>query len=82
MKFALFIGWLGLFFFFLFPLFISLLTRSRPRKNSLEKGSDMVLDQICGVYIPKDNAERLKSKGKVYYFCSKKCQDKFIAGIE
>lgn len=80
MKFILFIGWIGFLIFFLFPLLLSLFRRSVPQKNTLEKGADMVRDPICGVYIPKEGAESLKSKGTTHYFCGKECQSKFLAG--
>jgi uncharacterized protein len=80
MKFILFIGWFGFLIFFVLPLLFSFFRKSVPQKNSLEKGSDMVRDPVCGVYIPKDRAESLKSKGTIHYFCGKECQSKFIAG--
>ena len=79
MRLILFVGWMGLFVIFILPLFLSLFKKTVPRENTLEKGSDMVRDQICGVYIPKERAEISKSGGKVYYFCSKECQEKFYA---
>ena len=80
MKFLLMLGWFGFFIFVLLPLILSLFRKKDSGRNSMGKGSYMVRDQVCGIYIPKDRAEMVKSKGKVYYFCGKVCQEKFLAG--
>jgi hypothetical protein len=34
-------------------------------------------DPVCGMSLNKDNAEKLEKNGKMYYFCSKRCLDRF-----
>lgn len=36
-----------------------------------------VKDPVCGMSLNKDNAEKLEKNGKTYYFCSKRCLDRF-----
>ena len=38
----------------------------------------MVKDEICDVYLPKDEAIKTIYQGKEYYFCSEKCKQKFL----
>ena len=42
----------------------------------------MVQDPQCGTYLPRSEAIRHWSKGREYYFCSKKCRDDFRAGVK
>lgn len=38
----------------------------------------MVKDDVCGTYLPKEEALTEKEKGHVYYFCSQECRRKFL----
>ncbi|MBI4767839.1 MAG: YHS domain-containing protein [Deltaproteobacteria bacterium] len=43
----------------------------------------MVQDPVCKVYLPKRQANVLKSpKGVYYYFCSTQCREKFIKEVK
>lgn len=39
----------------------------------------LVRDPVCGVYCPRSSAYTAIWKGKVYYFCSEECRQKFLA---
>ncbi len=39
----------------------------------------LVRDPVCGVYCAKKEAYTVIWKGKVYYFCSEECRQKFLA---
>jgi len=41
---------------------------------------ELVKDPVCGVYIAKRDAIRLKYKGSILYFCSISCRDEFLKG--
>lgn len=40
----------------------------------------MTKDPVCGMDVNKGKALRTEIDGKIYYFCSQKCKDKFRAG--
>jgi YHS domain-containing protein len=40
----------------------------------------MVRDEVCGVYLPKEEALKVEIEDKVYYFCSEECKDAFLKG--
>jgi YHS domain-containing protein len=42
--------------------------------------TEMVKDEVCGVYLPKYEALKVEIEGKVYYFCSEECKDAFLKG--
>ena len=37
----------------------------------------LVQDPVCGTYVPKGQAVRLKKEGKELFFCSEKCRDAY-----
>ncbi|MBI5642977.1 MAG: YHS domain-containing protein [Deltaproteobacteria bacterium] len=39
---------------------------------------ELVLDPVCDSYIPMSGARTLNRGGKVDYFCSDECKDKFL----
>ena len=78
MRWILIIGWISVLGFILLNLLFSLFKRSF-FKPAIEKGSDMVFDQVCRVYVPKEGARFLKFEGKNYYFCSQACEENFLA---
>jgi YHS domain-containing protein len=79
-RFLILGGWVVFFLLFILPILTTLFRRPLHRKEGLEKGSELAKDEICGVYIPKERAETIKAKGKLYYFCGKECQEKFLKG--
>lgn len=38
----------------------------------------MVIDSVCGMRVDENKAIKLEKEGKVYFFCSQHCKDKFI----
>jgi YHS domain-containing protein len=40
-------------------------------------GEELVEDPVCHTYIPISNALRWENKGKILYFCSQKCLEKY-----
>lgn len=61
--------------------------RIRPRQSHASPASaqqtrpasiaeDMVLDAVCGSYVPVRSAIRVERGGKVAYFCGPECRDK------
>ncbi len=51
------------------------------RKDSSSPGNveKMEKDPVCGTYVPEKTSLKLKSEGEVFYFCSEKCRDEYIA---
>ncbi|HDQ04784.1 MAG TPA: YHS domain-containing protein [Deltaproteobacteria bacterium] len=43
-------------------------------------GEDLVEDPACHTYIPVSQAYTGEISGRTYYFCSKKCYEKYILG--
>lgn len=40
----------------------------------------LVEDPVCHTYVPQKQAIRAARDGKIYYFCSEKCCQTFLAG--
>ncbi len=38
----------------------------------------MVKDPVCGIYFPRREGVQLKHSGKLYFFCSTACRDRFV----
>ncbi len=74
---------LGLAGFFLLRTVISLLgpapSSSAGRGADSGRGSKMVKDPVCGIYIPEERAITRRIGGEVHYFCSQQCADEFAA---
>ncbi len=53
----------------------------RPSKNKYKKGppitDELVQDPVCKTYVPKKEALVYGKKGRLFYFCSKECLEKF-----
>ncbi|MBN2244376.1 MAG: YHS domain-containing protein [Candidatus Aminicenantes bacterium] len=47
-------------------------------ENKVKTQGIMVKDEVCDVYLPKDEALKTIFQGKEYYFCSEKCKQKFL----
>ncbi len=52
---------------------------SSDSSSNLPVTDQLVQDPVCGVYCPKKKALSAIYKGKVYYFCSEECRQKFLA---
>jgi YHS domain-containing protein len=46
-------------------------------KSSSARGEDLVEDPACHTYIPLSQAYRKEMSGSTYYFCSKRCCEKY-----
>jgi uncharacterized protein len=53
--------------------------RPRPTEKSRLTGV-MVKDEVCGTYLPKENALRESIEGRERFFCSRECRAKALAG--
>jgi len=67
---------------FLLILFFYYRNYKKRKLNRKEKVriTEMVKDEVCGVYLPKEEALKVEIEGKVYYFCSEECKDAFLKG--
>lgn len=52
---------------------------SRPAEKSRLTGV-MVKDEVCGTYLPKENALRETIAGRERFFCSRECRSKALSG--
>ena len=60
--------------------FFQSMGKSMPSRN--EKGpaqGTMVKDEVCNMYLPRDEAVRDVHNGKEHFFCSDECRKKFLA---
>lgn len=49
-------------------------------ENRPEQVDDvMIKDPVCGVYFPQSNAVALNEEGRVLYFCSIECRDRYLS---
>nr|WP_157603788.1 heavy metal translocating P-type ATPase [Rhizobacter sp. Root1221] len=46
---------------------------------ALPQGADTLKDPVCGMTVTEQSPHRLEHEGRPYYFCSAKCQAKFMA---
>ena len=67
---------------FLLMLFFYYRIYKKRKLNRKEKIriTEMVKDEFCGVYLPKEEALKVEIEGKAYYFCSQECKDAFLKG--
>jgi YHS domain-containing protein len=67
---------------FLLMLFFYYRNYKKRKLNRKEKVriTEMVKDEVCGVYLPKEEALKVEIENKVYYFCSEECKDAFLKG--
>ena len=52
---------------------------SAPRREPGGVIDEMVQDPQCKTYVPKRDARRKVIDGVEHYFCSRECEEKFIA---
>jgi hypothetical protein len=50
----------------------------RPGEHILS-GGRMVLDEVCGTYVPEKSALSLRDGKNIRYFCSSACRDTHLA---
>jgi YHS domain-containing protein len=70
----------GLFVYFGFRIVSSLKrTTKRPDDTHRERGpaSAAHRDPVCGIYVTEDDAVVDTYHGKIHYFCSPACRDRF-----
>jgi YHS domain-containing protein len=75
MKFLLLLTFLLMLFFY-YRIYKK---RKLNRKEKI-RITEMVKDEVCGVYLPKEEALKVEIEDKVYYFCSQECKDAFLKG--
>jgi YHS domain-containing protein len=75
MKFLVLLAFLLILFFY----YRNYKKRKLNRKEKV-RITEMVKDEVCGVYLPKEEALKVEIEGKVYYFCSQECKDAFLKG--
>jgi YHS domain-containing protein len=75
MKFLVLLVFLLLLFFY----YKNYKKRKLNRKEKI-RITEMIRDEVCGVYLPKDEALKVEIEGKVYYFCSEECKNAFLKG--
>jgi len=47
------------------------------RRSSPTAGEELVEDPYCHTYVPISDACKTNFDGKIFYFCSKKCQEAY-----
>lgn len=52
--------------------------RELRRRTSKNSSSMMVKDDMCNLYLPKEDAFREVINGKEHFFCSKECHRKYL----
>ncbi len=53
-------------------------TVHRPAEHKRQE--DMVHDEICDTYIPRDEALLMVKDGREHFFCSEECRRLFLSG--
>ena len=48
------------------------------RVDDAPKGEHLVQDPFCKIYVPKSQAYAKEIDGKLYYFCSRECLEKYL----
>jgi uncharacterized protein len=74
----IFYALIGYFIYLLIKFFQGIQKASQRVSSSSQKTGMMVKDSTCNTYLPEEDAIKEKYKGRIYYFCSKKCRDKFL----
>ncbi len=77
------IGFLSRLFLFLILIYLVARTffkksRSRMRRGARGELVEMKKDEVCGTFVPENQALTCHHDGELRYFCSKECRDKFL----
>lgn len=78
MRGLLFLGWLFLVGFLLWPILRRLLPR-RDRPSGGAGRDELVKDPVCNTYVLRSRAVTRESGGTTHYFCSRECATRFSA---
>ncbi|MCX7974570.1 MAG: hypothetical protein N3B16_08725 [Candidatus Aminicenantes bacterium] len=62
----------------IFRFFNNIKRYSQPSSPPPRLKGLMVKDEICGLYLPLEEALHEKIDGQTYYFCSKECRRRFF----
>ena len=74
---------LVLYVIFILVRFIQSIGRAkRPAGASRSEQGTMVKDEICNMYLPREEAIREIREGREHYFCSDECRRKFIENLK
>jgi YHS domain-containing protein len=52
--------------------------KGRSPRPAKKDAGQMVKDQVCNTYLPREDAIREISEGKEFFFCSQECRQKFL----
>jgi YHS domain-containing protein len=62
------------FIFFIYAYF-----KKKKKKNEVEDNTiELIKDPNCNIYVNRNTPYKVKYYENIYYFCSEKCQKKFI----
>ncbi len=71
-------AFLAYIIYWLYRFFKAVNKGSKSPRVSKRSSGIMVKDEMCNTYLPKEDALKANYAGKVYYFCSKECRQKFL----
>ena len=79
-------------FFFVKRIFTSLFSIGRQsnqkvgdnsgRNAKVVKREQVEKDPVCGMFVAREAAVILEDGGKIHYFCSEDCRDKFVENLK
>lgn len=46
-----------------------------------DEENEMVLDEMCNTYLPKESALKVTGSDNIHYFCSSGCRDKYLKSL-
>ena len=55
-------------------------TGSVGRDSAPTAGGQLVRDRVCNTFVPKDSALSLSEAGRVHFFCSQECRQRYLDG--
>ncbi len=67
--------------YIIYSVYLFLKNLGKPRKrpqDAARLSGIMVKDEACQTYLPKNEALRDEIDGRICYFCSKECRQKFL----
>jgi len=54
--------------------------RSTPQPPPVASGGELKRDPVCGTYVSAGTSVNRTIDGKVVYFCSNECREKYVVG--